>query len=120
MKKLLIFCTFLMYCLTSNAEDLEQLEKQWHINNHKDPVLEALEAINKVSDQKIYECNRAFGSNSFCQCLVNRLPVSITFTQYNAIVIRSKEQLQFKKTSEEHKSLINSIYLARNKCVTRI
>lgn len=119
MKKISLICILLVYCSSGAAESLDQLEKNWNIQNNKDPVVELLESIATVAKQREYECKRAFGSNEFCKCLSQELPVSVTFMQYNAIVIRSKEQLLFETTSEENKKLVNAIYSARNKCVIK-
>lgn len=91
-------------------KELERLEAQ---NDALKAQLDAFVA------QRQFKCMSAMGHQVFCQCLSQELPVSIDLPAYVAIAFTSKEEMGYSGLKPDEKSLVDTVLVARDKCVAK-
>ena len=97
-----------------SIETINQNEARKNVSKH-------LEELSKLliegAQKKYYDCLKAFGNHDFCQCLRDKTPSGINFTEYVTIVITPKDELGYSKADEETKGIIDNTLKAREACV---
>jgi hypothetical protein len=82
--------------------------------------LKKLEALTEeMSKEKYYKCLKAFGSDLFCGCIRDNLPVIVTFEDYIAIITSSKEELNYNKLGDNEKKTIDLTHKTREICINK-
>jgi len=115
--------TFNSFCLsqepsstkkTPSHERLEQLQQD-------DDFLKLMDKMKvveeRMSQNKRYNCIKAFGHAGFCNCLIDELPVGLSFKDYIIIVTSTKEELGYDKLSKDDKKMVDKVITARDLCV---
>jgi hypothetical protein len=125
--KLCLTFVFLMIPLTVLAEEsvqksksLDTLDQIEQIEKVKGNLKELEVLAASITTTKYIQCLKVVGSDPFCQCLKDNLPVGTSFDMYVTIVIATKDDLKYQQLSEEDKKLVNSTYKARDMCVKNV
>ena len=71
----------------------------------------------KLEIKKKNQCMKAFGNMQFCDCIVDKIPISIDFVQYVAIVSGTKDDFKYDSMSAEDKKVFDSTRQAGDACV---
>lgn len=88
--------------------------------NHREGMSEgerAEVALNSIFAQKESACLKAFGGHVFCDCLASKLPLSISFVDYIAIIEQSKEKNNYIHFSGGMKRAYDMVPAVRDACV---
>lgn len=72
-----------------------------------------------MAKEKYYQCLKAFGDTSFCKCLADDLPIRASFADYIAIIISSKDELNYSSLKKEDKELIDITCSVREACINK-
>jgi hypothetical protein len=125
-----LFIFLVLICLFSGsafAEEKKEANQQpltieaINQNEARENVSSSLQELANLlmqgAKKKYNDCLKAFGSHDFCQCLKNKTPSSISFTDYVAVVITPKEELGYSKADEGTKGIIDNTLKAREACV---
>lgn len=105
----------------NSAEQMsaEQIQKIDSLNH----AMESLDKLEKLTDsmtrQKESDCLKAFGSQNFCKCLSENLPVPVSFELYVTIVTTPKDKLGYSELDQENKDVVDVTINAREKCVKK-
>ena len=99
--------------------EIERLRQQQAIE-------EALESLNRlevltdsISKTKHLKCMMAVGSQPFCDCLRDQLPVGASFENYISITTQSKDELGYAKLDQEWKGVVDTTLKVRESCVAK-
>ncbi len=118
---LLVFLMMTPAIAFADAKDLERLEK----NEKTDKAMSAVVAIDaylhRVGRENKASCLKAFGHETFCNCLSDNMPgpgmIVLSFYEYIAATTKSKEDLKYDQLPDNKKQLIDSLRQLRGKCV---
>ena len=84
-------------------------------------VLSDLEKLQVLADElvatKKNQCMKAFGNMQFCDCIVDKIPMSIDIVQYVSIVSGTKVDFKYNSMSAEDKKVFDKTRQARDACV---
>jgi hypothetical protein len=98
----------------SELERLEQLET---FEKLKETIRKVEVSLDAMTRERKFKCLKAFGSESFCECLNQKLAVGLDFDAYIAVVTRTKTELKYDTFSKEDKALVDSAIRTRSACV---
>jgi hypothetical protein len=73
--------------------------------------------IEQVAMEKKNQCMKAIGDTQFCDCIAEKSPSGITFTEYVAILVSTKDDLKYDELSPEDKKMVDNARKSRDQCV---
>ena len=113
--------------LPAPAQTLKQLEQQERAQKEMQQLDKAVKLLDELSTELDKQtqssklaCMRAFGLPSFCECLLENLPVAFSFHDYVLITIQSKEANQYSKMDKELQGAYDKVGPVRDKCVAQM
>lgn len=95
----------------------EALEASEIANKGIDAVDDALKSLERLGRKRRLDCQKSVGSEKFCGCLANKLPLAVDFITYVKILSLTKDELGYKDASAEDKKIIDLTIEAREICV---
>ena len=121
MRTCLVFLAVLLaFPVMARAQSLEQLEQLERLDKAVE-VIDKMDAeLNSMIRIRRAECLRAFGHESFCDCVMDALPVAWSFTDYIFITTRAKEQNNYANLDGEYRSAYDKVPAIRNQCVAKL
>jgi hypothetical protein len=96
--------------------ELERLEQRESYEKVMGLLKEAEVSLDAMTRTRKLQCLKAVGSESFCECLNEKLAVGLDFSDYVSVIIRTKDELKYSTLSKEDKGLVDSAINARNAC----
>ena len=97
-----------------STQSIKELEARENVSNQLKNLADLLMG---VANKKYTDCLKAFGNESFCQCLRDKSPSGISFAEYVSVVITPKEELGYSKADEQTKGIIDNTLKTREICV---
>jgi len=98
----------------TKLELLEQIESTQKAIDSLNQLQASVDAMTK---QRKIKCLKAFGSETFCECLNMNLAVGLDFEGYVAVVTRTKEELQYGDLKKEDRDLVDNAIKTRAACI---
>lgn len=98
----------------ASMEELERIDLAQDGMAAVDKMQASLERLGRKNR---LACMKAFGSDKFCTCLSNKLPIAVNFMAYVRIMTSSKDELGYDKAEEKDKQLVDLTYKVREACV---
>lgn len=96
---------------------LSQLQKQAEIEHTIRTIDSAQAALSKMQAQRTMACRMAFGSETFCGCLGDRLPIAIDFYDYISATTKSKADNNYSALKPELRKAYDLALTTRDYCV---
>ena len=106
--------------LVARAQSLEQLEQLERLDKAVDAIDKMDAELDSMIRVRRVECLRAFGHESFCDCVMDALPIAWSFTDYIAITTRTKEQNSYANLDGEYRSAYDKVPGIRDQCVAKL
>lgn len=126
--KSILFLFFLLAPATYAADKTDRttpppmpldLQESDHILNKALGEIENLRLMTEnITVEKKNECMKAIGNTDFCECIVESVPIAVSFLGYVNILVKTKDELNYNTLSVEDKMLVDKSRVARDKCVT--
>jgi hypothetical protein len=113
----LVAMAFATPTYSQTLEQQEQVNQLERAIGKLDQLKAAAEAI---AQEKKSQCMAAVASEAFCECLGQKLPFTISFVDYVAIVVRTKEELKYNTLSAEDKGVVDNTRQARDQCLRQV
>jgi hypothetical protein len=102
------------------APSIEELQLEQDFQN----VMKSLDKMEVLSSElvqnKRFACLKAFGNKDFCNCIVDNLPIIISFKNYIALTTSSKDEIGYEKLPKDDQELFDKTITARNLCVKKV
>ncbi|MGQ0658381.1 MAG: hypothetical protein ACT4NU_09855 [Chromatiales bacterium] len=80
-------------------------------------ALEVLESLKKSMDARGAACRQAFGHESFCRCLNDRLPLDLSLIDYVVLITSTKDDPAYLALPLGRQRLVNDAVHVRDLCV---
>ena len=103
---------------TQKALTLEEIGQKEARENVGNNLQKLANHLLQSAEIKYNNCLKAFGDEEFCQCIKNKTPPGITFAEYIAIVIKTKEDLGYSQSDNATKEMIDNTIKARETCIS--
>lgn len=121
MRASVVVVAFLLVCsFGTSAQSLQQLEQLERLDKAMEVIDQMETQLNSMTRVRRVECQRAFGYEPFCDCIMDALPVAWSFADYIAITTRSKEQNGYASLDAEFRSAYDKVPGIRDQCVAKL
>ena len=98
-------------------QQIEQKEAQEKLMVLMD---EAKMLLNKIGQQIKTDCAKAVGYEPFCSCISKNIPSVWSFSDYVAIITKSKEENEYNKLDAGSRKAYDRVSTVRDQCVRAI
>ena len=113
----LIFAVFGTVAFPVNGQSLQELETKESFDHIFDLLNQAETALNTSSRLRQLDCIKAVGSSPLCKCLDGKLAVAWSFSDYVAIVTRTKEENGYDRLEPNMRAAYDNVAAVRDACV---
>lgn len=101
----------------AQAQSLDQLNQLEKMEEAIDTIDQFQVKLDAMLRERRTDCSQAFGNETFCECLLDKLPVAWSFADYVAITTRSKEENGYAQLNAEYKDAYDKVAPVRDQCV---
>ena len=113
----LIFAVLCAVAFPVNSQSLQELETKESFDHIFDLLNKAETVLNTSSRLRQLDCTKAVGSPSLCKCLDSKLAVVWSFSDYVAIVTRTKEENGYDRLEPDMWAAYDNVAAVRDACV---
>lgn len=125
MKRLLVvtlLASSFFWCKPAYANDIEavkQTELLEKINQLEQQIRELteLKLKNQTLPAKMEQCMKVVGVESYCNCIVEKLPVAVDYKQFVQIMLSPAAELGYAQMDQGQQQDIDNTLVALAKCV---
>lgn len=102
---------------TAVGQSLEQINQVESLDHALDSLSQLSATVETMSRTRRTECLKAFGNETFCSCIGGKLAVAWSFSDYIAIITRTKETNGYEKLESNLKIAYDNVGPIRDECV---
>lgn len=104
----------------SHPQSLEKLNQREALERASGTLAEFEGRLDSMSRSRKLACLKAFGLDSFCSCIADKLPVLLSFSDYVAIVVHSKAENNYDKLNSDFRLAYDTVPAVRDQCVAAL
>lgn len=105
--------------MTTKKPTLKEIETKQDFQEIRRSLNELERAGDNLIQNKKFNCLKAFGNADFCNCLVEKLPIGLSFRDYIMIITSTKEEIGYDKLSKDDRDMVDMAVSARDLCVQK-
>ena len=138
MKKLLTTITLLCFSVVGNAQDDNYDISELTLKNFQQVIpdnasisaYERMErermdvngtlygTVENLSNERLFSCMMLFANSTYCQCLADKLPVFLSFTEFVILTTTTGLELaDYFNESGENRQMFNRVREVREECI---
>jgi hypothetical protein len=99
---------------------LEELRRKGEIDRAIETINQAQAGLDAFIKRRESDCIKAVGYQPFCDCILSELPVAWGFSDYVAIVTKTKDENGYASMKADLKAAYDKVPPIRDRCVKAI
>ena len=119
-KYIIIYLLIISFPSVAQEKTLDQLEQEKLLNQSVSVIDQFQAKVDLYIKTREINCTKAIGYKPFCTCIMEKLPMAWSFSDYITITTQSKEANGYNKMNAELKEAYDKVPKIRDECVQEI